>query len=96
MHSLFCISQTVRDLLENFQTAIKRSSLTERVKKFTQTKKFQNINTCGLFNKHSASYHILSIKVRTFFKENYDQILPAHYTWKVPEKLFFCQKSFLN
>jgi hypothetical protein len=31
-----------------------------------------------------AIYHILSIIVRTFFKESYDEILPAHYAWKVP------------
>jgi hypothetical protein len=23
-----------------------------------------------------------------FFEENYDEILPAHYTWRVPEKGF--------
>ncbi len=34
------------------------------------------------------SYRILLSVVRTFFKENYDEILPAHHTWKVPEKGF--------
>ncbi len=33
-------------------------------------------------------YRILSSTVPTFFKENYDEILPAHYTWKVPERGF--------
>jgi hypothetical protein len=33
-------------------------------------------------------YRILSSIVRTFFTENYDEILTAHYTWKVPEKGF--------
>ncbi len=31
-------------------------------------------------------YRILSSKVRTFFKENDDEILPAHNTLKVNEK----------
>ncbi len=34
------------------------------------------------------SYRILLSVVRTFFKENYDEILPAHHTWKAPEKGF--------
>jgi hypothetical protein len=34
----------------------------------------------------SLYYSILSSIVRTFFKENYDEILHAHYTWKIPEK----------
>jgi hypothetical protein len=33
---------------------------------------------------NSFIYLILSSIVRTFFKENYDEILPAHYTWEVP------------
>jgi hypothetical protein len=31
-------------------------------------------------------YCILSSIVNTFFKENYDEILPAHYTWNAVEK----------
>jgi hypothetical protein len=45
-----------------------------------------------LYNKvvanSSTDYRILLSLVRTFFKENYDEILPAHYTWTVPEKGF--------
>ncbi len=33
-------------------------------------------------------YCILSSIVRIIFKENYAEILPAHYTWKVPKKRF--------
>jgi hypothetical protein len=33
-------------------------------------------------------YCILSSIVRTFFKENYDEILFVHFTWKAPEKGF--------
>jgi hypothetical protein len=33
-------------------------------------------------------YHILSSIVCTFFRENDDEILPAHYTWKLVEKGF--------
>ena len=32
--------------------------------------------------------YILWSIVRTFFKENYGEILPVHSTWKVPEKGF--------
>jgi hypothetical protein len=31
-------------------------------------------------------YRILLCIVRAFFKENYEEILLAHYTWKVVEK----------
>ena len=30
--------------------------------------------------------HILSSIVHTFLRENFDEILPAHYAWKVSEK----------
>jgi hypothetical protein len=33
------------------------------------------------------SYHILSIIVCTFFKENDDEILAAHCSWKLVEKV---------
>jgi hypothetical protein len=33
-------------------------------------------------------YHILLSIVRTFYIENYAEIFPAHYTWKVAEKGF--------
>jgi hypothetical protein len=36
----------------------------------------------------NQTYRILSSMVQTFFEENYDEILPLHYTWKVPEKGF--------
>ena len=33
-------------------------------------------------------YPILSSKVRTFYEQNYDEILPARYPSKIPEKGF--------
>jgi hypothetical protein len=40
---------------------------------------------------HSNKFFItifLSITKHTLFKENYDEILHAHYTWKISEKGF--------
>ncbi len=34
----------------------------------------------------TCNYHILSSIVCTFFKENCDEMLPADYTLKVPDK----------
>ena len=34
------------------------------------------------------NFSILWSTVSTFFKENCDEILPVHYTWKAPEKGF--------
>jgi hypothetical protein len=41
-----------------------------------------------LLGSNTLACRILLRIVRTFFKENYDEILPVHYTWKVPEKGF--------
>ncbi len=38
--------------------------------------------------KEVSNYCILSRKVSIFFKENYDEILSAHHTLKVPKKGF--------
>ncbi len=37
-------------------------------------------------------YSILSPIMRLFLKKIFAQILPAHCTWKVPEKFFFMPK----
>jgi hypothetical protein len=50
---------------------------------------FPGFGDTKLFLKNlqfEAIYHIVSSIVRTFFKESYDEILPAYYAWKVPEK----------
>jgi hypothetical protein len=67
----------------------------KEVSSYVDTTQKQNLS--GFFHKSRnllKIYCILSCIVCTFFRENYAQILPAHYIWKVPEKFFFCQKSF--
>ena len=39
-------------------------------------------------NFNTKEHRIFSRIVRTFFKANYVEIFPEHYTWKVPEKGF--------
>ncbi len=36
---------------------------------------------------------MISCIVRTFFRESYDQLLPAHYTWKVYLRYYFSGKN---
>jgi len=48
---------------------------------------------CYCYRPCKLKYHISS---STFFKENHDQILPAHYTWKVPDKFFFSAKNLVQ
>jgi hypothetical protein len=38
--------------------------------------------------RHLINYCILSIKRALFYIENYAEIFPAHYMWKVAEKGF--------
>jgi hypothetical protein len=52
---------------------------------------FPGLRETNFFLKNlqfEAIYRILSGIVHTFFKESYDEILPAYYAWKVPEKEF--------
>ncbi len=41
---------------------------------------------------NKKEYRILSSIVHNFFKGNYDEILPVHYTRKAPEKGFKISK----
>ncbi len=63
----------------------------------TDNRNYSSSLRCGNYYSHKKFYNavlavnvyrILSTIVRTFFKENYDEILPAHFTWKAPEKGF--------